>query len=70
MNLVDYKNRKIKIGEQARIENDIPSVDGMLYKNTIVKIDEFDKKEKTIRVVDKLGKIWWVKSNDISVGFL
>ena len=33
----------MKIGERVRIEKDIPSVDGMLYKNTIVKIDEFDK---------------------------
>ena len=47
--LVDYKKREIKIGERVRIEKDIPSVDGMLHKNTIVKIDEHNSKENTIR---------------------
>ena len=70
MKIVDYKNRKIKIGERVRIQKNIPSVDGMLYENTIVKVDEFDKKNKTIRVVDKLGKIWWISPSDVSASFL
>jgi hypothetical protein len=68
--LVDYKKREIKIGERVRIEKDIPSVDGMLHKNTIVKIDEHNKIENTIRVVDTLGKIWWIDPNDVSASFL
>ena len=70
MKLVDYKNRELKLGERVRIEEDIPSVNGMLYKNSIVKIDEFNEKEKTIRVVDNLGKIWWVNPNHVSASFL
>ena len=70
MRLVDYKNRKMTIGERVRIEKDIPSVDGMLYKHTIVKIDEFNEKENSIRVIDSLGKIWWVNPNTVSASFL
>ncbi len=68
--LVDYKNRKLEIGDKARIQEDIPSIDGMLYKNTIVKIDEFNIKTKKIRVTDSLGKVWWVEPNKVSASFL
>ncbi len=70
MKLVDYKNRKLTIGERVRVEKDIPSVDGMLYKHSIVKIDEFNEKDKTIRVIDSLGKIWWIDPNHVSASFL
>ena len=70
MKLVDYKNRKLTIGERVRIEKDIPSVNGMLYKHSIVKIDEFNEKDKTIRVIDNLGKIWWIDPNHVSASFL
>ena len=43
MVLTDYKDRKIEIGERVRIEQDTPSVNGMLYKGSIVKIDEYNK---------------------------
>jgi len=68
--LVDYKNRKIEIGQKVRVEINIPSVDGMLYKNSIVKIDEWNKDTKKIRVTDSVGKVWWVESNHISASFL
>tara|TARA_R100000995_G_C3427572_1_gene96954 strand:- start:326 stop:538 length:213 start_codon:yes stop_codon:yes gene_type:complete len=70
LKLVDYKNRKLTIGERVRVEKDIPSVDGMLYKHSIVKIDEFNEKDKTIRVIDSLGKIWWIDPNHVSASFL
>ena len=68
--LVDYKNRKLEIGDKARIQEDIPSINGMLYKNTIVKIDEFNIKTKKIRVTDRLGKVWWIEPNQVSASFL
>ena len=37
--LVDYRGRELSIGQRVRIENDIPSENGMLYKHTIVKLD-------------------------------
>ena len=70
MTLVDYKNRKLKIGERVRVEKDIPSSEGMLYKNSIVKIDEWNDSTKKIRVVDSLGKVWWVNPSQVSASFL
>mgnify|MGYP001379531205 CR=1 FL=1 len=68
--LVDYKNRKLNVGERVRIEQDVPSPDGMLYKNQIVKVTEWNDKTKKIRVTDNLGKIWWVEPTHISCSFL
>ena len=70
MKLVDYKNREINVGERVRIETDIPSPNGMLYKNSIVKIDEFNDKTKKIRVTDNLGKVWWIEPSQVSCSFL
>ena len=58
----------MKIGDKVKVMKDIPSIDGMLHKNTIVKIDEI-KKDNTMRVTDTLGKIWWVKTSDIMENF-
>ena len=68
--LVDYKQRELKVGDKVKIVKNIPSVDGMLYENTIVKISEYDATKKTIRVTDGLGKIWWVDPSAVSSSFL
>ena len=52
------------------MEKDIPSSEGMLYKNSIVKIDEWNDSTKKIRVVDSLGKVWWVNPSQVSASFL
>ena len=64
----DVKGRVLKIGERVCIQEDIPSVNGMLYKNTIVKVEALDKKK--VQVQDRAGKLWWVTSNQISASFL
>ena len=59
----------MKIGDKVKVNKDIPSLNGMLHKDTIVKIDEITDSNPfrgNIRVVDTLGKIWWVHSTDIS----
>ena len=66
----DYKGRSIQEGERVRIEEHIPSVNGMLYKNSIVKINDFDIKNNKIRVTDNLGKIWFIEPNQVSCSFL
>ena len=33
---------KIKIGDKAKMIKDIPSINGMLHKGSIVKVDEID----------------------------
>jgi|TARA_B100000287_G_scaffold5249_1_gene5127 hypothetical protein len=68
--LVDYKGRTLVVGKRVRVETDIPSENGMLYKNSIVKLDEFNDSTKKIRVTDNTGKVWWVEPNQVSCSFL
>ena len=68
--LVDYRGRTLELGQRVRIEEDIPSPNGMLYKNSVVKLDEFNFKTKKIRVTDSLGKVWWVDESQVSASFL
>jgi len=70
MKLMDYRGRTLKIGQQVRIEQDIPSENGMLYKHSIVKLDEFNDLTKKIRVTDTLGKVWWIEPSEVSCSFL
>ena len=69
-NLVDIKNRELKICDKVCVQKDIPSPNGMLYKNSIVKISEHNEKNNTIRVTDRLGKIWWIEPNFVSASYL
>ena len=66
--LVDYKQRQMKIGQRVRVEFDIPSPNGMLYKNTICKVDSLE--ESKLRVQDRSGKLWWVNYSQVSASFL
>ena len=68
--LKDYKGRMLKIGERVCIQEDISSPNGMLYKNTIVKVDEWKKDVGKIRVTDRSGKIWWIEPTQVSCSFL
>ena len=68
--LVDYKKRKLKVGSRVCVQFDIPSPDGMLYKNTIVKLDEWNQDTNKIRVTDSTGKVWWVEPTQVSCSFL
>tara|TARA_B100000029_G_scaffold512736_1_gene610239 strand:- start:502 stop:795 length:294 start_codon:yes stop_codon:yes gene_type:complete len=70
MNLVDYKGRDLEVGQRVRIEEDIPSHDGVLYKNQIVKLDEWKEDVGKIRVTDRTGKIWWIDPTQVSCSFL
>ena len=64
----DYKKRVEKEGELVRIQQDVPSIDGMLYKDSIVTIDTIDGNKA--RVKDSMGKIYWVTEQHISASFL
>ena len=68
--LVDYKGRTLTVGNRVRIDQDIPSENGMLYKHSIVKLDEFNNKTKKIRVTDRVGKVWWIEPTQVSCSFL
>ena len=60
----------MKIGDKVKINRDIPSVNGMLHNGSVVKIDEItiggSVVRGNIRVVDNLGKIWWINEEDIT----
>ena len=70
MKLVDYKDRTIGVGDKVRTIKDIPSENGMLYKDMVVKVDEWNSETKKIRVTDSLGKVWWIDPNQVSCSFL
>ena len=55
----------LKKGQKVVIVHDIPTVMGMLHKDTKVKIDEVGFPDKDIRIKDDLGKIWYVNLSDI-----
>ena len=55
----------IKKGQKVIINRDISSVDGMLYKESIVIIDEVCFPDKDFRVKDNVGKIWYINLSDI-----
>tara|TARA_R100001463_G_scaffold3592_2_gene14438 strand:- start:69 stop:269 length:201 start_codon:yes stop_codon:yes gene_type:complete len=64
----DVKGTKLKVSDRVCIQQDIPTVDGMLYKNTICKIDTLE--ESKLRVQDRSGKLWWVQYSQVSASFL
>jgi hypothetical protein len=64
----DVKGSKLSVGRRVCIQEDIPTVDGMLYKNTICKVDSLE--ESKLRVQDRSGKLWWVNYSQVSASFL
>ena len=64
----DVKGSKLSVGKRVCIQQDIPTVDGMLYKNTICKVDSLE--ESKLRVQDRSGKLWWVQYTQVSASFL
>ena len=70
MSLVDYKGRTLTVGNRVRVEVDIPSENGMLYRHSLVKLDEWNESTKKIRVTDNLGKVWWIEPTQVSCSFL
>ena len=70
MTLIDHRGRGLEVGQKVRVESDIPSENGMLYKHQIVKLDEWNDSTKKIRVTDNLGKVWWIEPSQVSCSFL
>tara|TARA_B100001094_G_scaffold227490_1_gene222013 strand:- start:500 stop:700 length:201 start_codon:yes stop_codon:yes gene_type:complete len=64
----DVRGKELKVGKRVCIQEDIPTVNGMLYKNTICKVEGFDTKK--VQVQDRSGKLWWVTGNQVSASFL
>ena len=64
----DVRGTKLSVGNRVCVQEDIPSVNGMLYKNTIVKVEALD--ESKVQVQDRDGKLWWIGYNQVSASFL
>ena len=64
----DVRGTMLSIGNRVCIQEDIPSVNGMLYKNTIVKVEALN--ESKLQVQDRSGKLWWVQYSQVSASFL
>ena len=64
----DVRGTMLSIGNRVCIQEDIPSVNGMLYKNTMVKVEALD--ESKLQVQDRSGKLWWVQYSQVSASFL
>ena len=64
----DIKGTMLKISDRVCIQEDIPSIDGMLYKNTIVKVEALE--ESKLQIQDRSGKLWWVQYSQVSASFL
>jgi len=62
------KNLEVKVVKENikyKVIKDYPTVEGMLYKNEIVKLDNGDNKPNKIRVKDLTGKIWFVDTDNL-----
>jgi hypothetical protein len=64
----DVRGTILKIGKRVCVQEDIPTVNGMLYKNTICRVEALD--ELKVQVQDRAGKLWWVAYNQVSASFL
>ena len=64
----DVRGTNLSVGKRVCIQEDIPTINGMLYKNTIVKVDSLE--ENKLRVQDRSGKLWWVQYTQVSASFL
>ena len=64
----DIRGFKLELGKRVCIQDDIPSVNGMLYKNTIVKVEALE--DSKLQIQDRSGKLWWVAYNQVSASFL
>ena len=64
----DVRGTILKISDRVCIQENISSVNGMLYKDTICKVEALD--ESKVQVQDRSGKLWWIAYNQVSASFL
>ena len=57
--------RGLVVGDKVKITENIYTVDGTLYKDSIVKVDQVGFPDKDLRVIDNVGKIWYVNYYEI-----
>ena len=60
-------NGRFKVGDKVRIIRNLATVDGMLHKDEVVKVDGIVFPDKDMRVKDSLGRIWYVDFCDVAL---
>ena len=53
----------VKENIKYKVIKDYPTINGMLYKDEVVKLDNGNFEKTKIRVKDSTGKIWFVDKN-------
>ena len=54
-----------KVGDKVKVLTTKSTINGTLYEGTIVTIDDELNNSKDYRVIDDLGKIWYMLPNDM-----
>ena len=54
-----------KVGDKVTVLTTKSTINGTLYEGTIVTIDDELNNSKDYRVIDDLGKIWYMLPNDM-----
>jgi len=54
-----------KVGDKVKVLTTKSTINGTLYEGTIVTIDNELNNSKDYRVIDDLGKIWYMLPNDM-----
>ena len=55
----------IRTGDKLKVVYTISSSDGILYKDTVVKVEAIGFPDKDLRVIDPVGKIWYLNFLDV-----
>lgn len=58
---------EFKVGEKVKMIKTISTVEGTLYKGTIVKIVHIGFPDKDLEVKDPVGKLWYVDYEEVEV---
>ena len=54
-----------KVGDRLKVIRDIATIDGVLYKEEIIKVDAIGFPDKDMRVIDNMGRIWYLDFCDV-----
>ena len=56
-----------KTGDKVKIVKNISTVEGTLYKDTIVKIIAMGFPDKDLEIQDPTGKLWYIDYEDVEI---
>ena len=56
-----------KVGDKVMVTENISTIDGMLYKDEICKIDGVTFIDKDLRLKDNMGRIWYVMEYQVKL---